>query len=46
MARGAQRDTDRARAEARNAKNAKGSANQHGAKLLSQMSDAEKMREK
>ena len=46
MARGNQREIDRARAQARAAKNEKGSKQDHGAKLVNQMNDAEKMREK
>ena len=46
MARGNQREIDRARAQARAAKNDKGGKQDHGAKMMNQMNDAEKMREK
>ena len=46
MARGNQREIDRARAQARNEKNAKGGKNDHKASMTNAMSDAEKMREK
>ena len=45
MTRGDQRDRDRARAQARNAKNAKG-AKSGGDRMAKAMSDADKMREK
>ena len=46
MTRGNQREIDRARAQARNDKNAKQEKGDHKNKVLGAMSDAEKMREK
>ena len=46
MTRGNQREIDRARAQARNDKNAKPVKGDHQNKVVSAMSDAEKMREK
>ena len=46
MTRGNQREIDRARAQARAAKNAKPQKGDHANKLVKNMSDADKMREK
>ena len=46
MTRGNQREIDRARAQARNAKNSKGEKISNGDRMNKAMTDADKMREK